>query len=145
MRDALVNSLITADNGAGIVRVGYPRRRFTSTNNTLRASAGKLLLALPLPAAGGNSPTIFLSPPSRLPDLPFWVSVEGELIYVYDEVTMPNLDTMKAFACERVPRPISRVAAPTRLGRPPASQGRRRGHRGRFLQHLRARQADGRR
>jgi phosphatidylserine/phosphatidylglycerophosphate/cardiolipin synthase-like enzyme len=103
VRDSFVNSLITADGGAGILRVGYPRRRFASTNNTLRASAGKLLLMQNLAASGGINPIIFLGPPSRLPDLPFWVSIEGELIYVYDESTVPNRDpdSMKVFACDR--------------------------------------------
>jgi phosphatidylserine/phosphatidylglycerophosphate/cardiolipin synthase-like enzyme len=103
-RSALVTDLITADAGAGMVRVGYPRRRFTSTDNERRASSGKLLLGTDLAAGGGALATIFLGPPARLPALPFWVSVEGELIWVYDEaVAIPNPDaaTMKAFYAER--------------------------------------------
>lgn len=102
-RDAFVGSLVAADAGAGIVRIGFPRRRFTSTDNELRASSGKMLLGQDLPAAGGTNYPIFLGPPSRIPDVPFWVSIEGELIYVYDESTAPNPDSdhMKAFLAER--------------------------------------------
>jgi phosphatidylserine/phosphatidylglycerophosphate/cardiolipin synthase-like enzyme len=102
-RDAFVGSLITADAGAGIVRIGLPRRRFTSTDNQLRASSGKMLLGQDLPAAGGTNFPLFLGPPSRIPSVPFWVSIEGELIYVYDESGAPNPDIahMKAFLADR--------------------------------------------
>jgi phosphatidylserine/phosphatidylglycerophosphate/cardiolipin synthase-like enzyme len=102
-RDSFVGSLVTADAGAGIVRIGFPRRRFTSTDNQLRASSGKMLLGQDLPAGGGTNFPIFLGPPSRIPDVPFWVSIEGELIYVYDESTAPNPDSkhMKAFLADR--------------------------------------------
>jgi phosphatidylserine/phosphatidylglycerophosphate/cardiolipin synthase-like enzyme len=102
-RDAFVNDLANADAGAGIVRIGYPRRRFTSTDNELRASSGKMLLGQDLAAGGGTMALIFLGPPARIPDVPFWVSIEGELIYVYDESGAPNPepDSMKAFLCER--------------------------------------------
>jgi phosphatidylserine/phosphatidylglycerophosphate/cardiolipin synthase-like enzyme len=102
-RNAFVNDLIAADAGAGIFRIGYPRRRFTSTDNTLRASSGKMLLMQDLDAGGGPAPSIFLGPAARIPDVPFWVSVEGELMYVYDESSEPNPDSehMKVFLCER--------------------------------------------
>src|SRR6185295_3925576 len=105
VRDAFVDALMVADGGAGIVRVGYPRRRFTSTDNAQRASAGKLLLMDDLPASGGLQPSIALGPIARLPALPFWVAVEGELIYVYDESALPSPDpqTTKVFTCERGP------------------------------------------
>ncbi len=106
-RQGFVTDLLDADAVAGtnVVRIGYPRRRFTSTDNNFRADSGKLFLMEDLPAAGGTLPTIFLGPLSRIPSLPFWVAVEGELIYVYDESLMPNPDSskMKAFTCERGP------------------------------------------
>ena len=103
VRQGFVTDLLEADGGAGIVRVGHPRRRFTSTDNEVRADSGKLFLMVDLDASGGGLPTIFLGPPSRLPALPFWVSVDGELIYVYDESLLPNPDSdkMKGFTCER--------------------------------------------
>jgi phosphatidylserine/phosphatidylglycerophosphate/cardiolipin synthase-like enzyme len=103
VRQAFVAALFAADGGAGIVRVGYPRRRFTSTDNESRAETGKLFLMADLAASGGGLPTIFLGPPARIPALPFWVSVDGELIYVYDESLVPPAepDVMKAFTCER--------------------------------------------
>jgi phosphatidylserine/phosphatidylglycerophosphate/cardiolipin synthase-like enzyme len=102
-RNAYVNDLIAADAGAGIVRVGYPRRRFTSTDNTLRASSGKMLLMQDLDAGSGPSTSIFLGPPARIPNVPFWVSVDGELMYAYDESSEPNPDSehMKVFLCQR--------------------------------------------
>jgi phosphatidylserine/phosphatidylglycerophosphate/cardiolipin synthase-like enzyme len=102
-RDSFVNNLIAADAGNGIVRIGFPRRRFTSTDNQLRASSGKMLLGQDLPAGGGSNAPIFLGPPSRIPAVPFWVSIEGELIYVYDESGAPNPDSehMKAFLADR--------------------------------------------
>lgn len=102
-RQGFVTQLLDADAGAGIVRVGYPRRRFTSTDNELRADSGRLFLMEDLAPSGGGLPAIFLGPPARIPALPFWVSVDGELIYVYDESLLPNPDsaTMKVFTCER--------------------------------------------
>jgi phosphatidylserine/phosphatidylglycerophosphate/cardiolipin synthase-like enzyme len=104
-RQGFVTDLLAADAGAGIVRVGYPRRRFTSTDNDLRADSGKLLLMADLPAAAGGLPTIFLGPPSRIPAVPYWVCVGGEMIYVYDESTLPNPEpeSMRGFTCERGP------------------------------------------
>jgi phosphatidylserine/phosphatidylglycerophosphate/cardiolipin synthase-like enzyme len=102
VREAFFDDLRTADGGAGIVRIGYPRRRFTSTDNTIRASSGKMLLAEDLPAGGGTGARIVLTPDVRIPDVPFWVSVDGELIYVYDETTVTSLPVgAKAFLCER--------------------------------------------
>ena len=43
-RTAFVGRPHAADAGAGIVRVGYPRRHFTVADNELRASSGRLLL-----------------------------------------------------------------------------------------------------
>jgi phosphatidylserine/phosphatidylglycerophosphate/cardiolipin synthase-like enzyme len=102
VREAFFDDLLTADAGAGIVRIGYPRRRFTSTDNAIRASSGKMLLAEDLPAGGGTQARIVLTPDVRIPAVPFWVSVEGELIYAYDETSITNLPTgAKAFLCER--------------------------------------------
>jgi hypothetical protein len=62
-----------------------------------------MLLGKELAAGADALPVIFLGPPSRIPGLPFWVSVEGELIYVYDESGAINEhpEAMKAFVCER--------------------------------------------
>jgi phosphatidylserine/phosphatidylglycerophosphate/cardiolipin synthase-like enzyme len=102
VREAFFSALLTADNGAGIVRIGSPRRRFTSTDNDVRASSGKMLLGENLLAGEGPLSLIFLTPAARIPALPFWVAVEGELIYVYDEssATVVSPGT-RAFVCER--------------------------------------------
>jgi phosphatidylserine/phosphatidylglycerophosphate/cardiolipin synthase-like enzyme len=105
VRQGFVTDLLDADGGAGIVRIGYPRRRFTSTSNDVRADSGKLILMEDLPASSGVLPTIFLGPPARIPAVPFWVAVDGELIHVYDESLQPNPDpaTRTALTCERGP------------------------------------------
>ena len=102
-RNQFIDDLLAADGGVGIVRIGYPRRRFTSTDNEVRASSGKLLVGQDMQGGASGLPLIFLAPPSRIPALPFWISVEGELMYVYDESGVPNPHPgqMKAFVCER--------------------------------------------
>ena len=40
-----------------------------------------MLLGQDLPAGGGINAPIFLGQPSRIPAVPLWVSIEGELIY----------------------------------------------------------------
>jgi hypothetical protein len=74
------------------VRVGYPRRHFTTPDNELRASSGRLLLFADLDASGGVNPTVVLGPKARLPQPPFWFAVEGELMYAYNESTSPSPD-----------------------------------------------------
>lgn len=85
VRNEFVTALKAADAGRGIVHIGYPRRRFTVSDNDLRSSSGKCVLAEPLPPTPGFDPTVLLSPPSRVPKVPFWLAVEGELMWVYDE------------------------------------------------------------
>ena len=84
-RTGLINDLVTADAGRGIVRVGYPRRHYTLPDNDLRASSGRCILTEDLPAIGGLLSTVCLGPKARLPAPPFWVAIDGELMYVNDE------------------------------------------------------------
>jgi hypothetical protein len=58
-------------------------------DNDIRAASGKCILGEDLAAAPGLNPTIVLGPKERLPAPPFWVAVEGELMWVYDESTDP--------------------------------------------------------
>ena len=80
-----------ADAGAApgeIVKIGILRRHFTVPSNTLRAASGKLIVGeemLPQPADPGFDDTIVLGPKVRVPPPPFWVAVEGELMWVFDE------------------------------------------------------------
>jgi phosphatidylserine/phosphatidylglycerophosphate/cardiolipin synthase-like enzyme len=102
-RTGLINDLQLAGAASGCaVRVGYPRRRFTVPENELRASSGKCILGEKLEVSGGINPTIVLGPKDRLPPPPFWVAVEGELIWVYDESVDPvdDPETMR-FAVDR--------------------------------------------
>ena len=96
VREPFVAALLVADGGAGIVRVGYPRRHYTTPDNELRASSGRLLLWADLDASGGVNPTAVLGPKSRLPQPPFWFAVEGELMYAYNESTSANPDPGRA-------------------------------------------------
>jgi phosphatidylserine/phosphatidylglycerophosphate/cardiolipin synthase-like enzyme len=92
VRSGLITALRTADAGAGIVHIGYPRRHYTVPENELRASSGRCLLTQPLASSGGIEPAVFLGPVARLPDPPFWLAIEGELMYAYNESTIPNTD-----------------------------------------------------
>lgn len=85
VRNEFITALKDADAGRGIVHVGYPRRRFTVSDNDLRSSSGKCVLAEPLPATPGFDATVLLAPHSRVPKVPFWLAVEGELMWAYDE------------------------------------------------------------
>jgi phosphatidylserine/phosphatidylglycerophosphate/cardiolipin synthase-like enzyme len=89
-RYGLVEELRVADAGRRIVQVGTMRRHYTLAENEVRASSGRLVLVDGLPASESLTSTIALGPPSRIPAPPFWVAVEGELVYVYDESTAIN-------------------------------------------------------
>jgi phosphatidylserine/phosphatidylglycerophosphate/cardiolipin synthase-like enzyme len=96
VRSGFIADLKAADAGAGIVRIGYPRRHYTVPANDTRASSGRLVLQTPLPSSAGFDPTVVLGPKSRLPGPPFWVAIEGELMYVVNESTAPNPSPMTA-------------------------------------------------
>jgi phosphatidylserine/phosphatidylglycerophosphate/cardiolipin synthase-like enzyme len=85
VRTQLITDLRAADAGRGIFLVGYPRRRYTVSENELRSSSGKCILGQNLPAVSGLDDNVVLKPAARVPVPPFWLSVEGELMWVYDE------------------------------------------------------------
>ncbi len=97
-RTAFVDRLHAADPTGEVVRIGYPRRHYTLADNDLRASSGRLVLMEALDPAPGVNPTIVLGPKSRLPLPPFWVAVEGELMYVYNESATPSPDPTRMLA-----------------------------------------------
>jgi phosphatidylserine/phosphatidylglycerophosphate/cardiolipin synthase-like enzyme len=71
-----------------IVKIGGLRRHFTVASNTLRAASGKLIVGgemVAQPADPGFDDTIILGPKVRLPHPPYWIAVDGELMWVYDE------------------------------------------------------------
>ena len=90
VRSGFIADLKAADAGAGIVRIGYPRRHYTVPDNDTRASSGRLILQVPLPSSAGLNPTVALGPKARVPGPPFWLAIEGELMYVVNESTAPN-------------------------------------------------------
>ncbi len=102
VRSDLVRRLRLADAGAGIVRIGYPRRHFTTPDNELRAASGRLILVQDLASSGGVDPTVVLGPKQRLPQPPFWVAIEGELMYAFNESGAVNPDPEHARVFEVV-------------------------------------------
>lgn len=102
VRSGFIADLKAADGGAGIVHIGYPRRHYTVPDNELRASSGRLVLQADLPASPGVNPVVALGPKSRLPGPPFWLAVEGELMYVVNESGTPNPDPQNASVFEVV-------------------------------------------
>lgn len=101
-RSGFIAALKAADAGAGIVRIGYPRRHYTVPDNELRASSGRLVLQADLAASGGLDPTVVLGPKSRLPVPPFWLAIEGELMYVVNESSATNPNPQHASVFEVV-------------------------------------------
>lgn len=83
VRVPFIAALRAADPG-NVVHIGYPRRHYTVPDNDVRSSSGKLVLMADMTATGSPAP-ILLAPKSRIPHPPFWISVEGEMMYVYDE------------------------------------------------------------
>lgn len=88
-----ITAFKAAETAAGaapgeIVKIGILRRHFTVASNTLRAASGKLILGenmSPQPADPGFDDTVVLGPKVRAPVPPFWIAVEGELMWAYDE------------------------------------------------------------
>ncbi len=89
-RSPFIAALKKADAKAGgdIFHIGYPRRHFTVPDNELRAASGKCILMGDLKNTTGVTNGIILGPKSRLPVPPFWVAIEGELIYLFDEESL---------------------------------------------------------
>jgi phosphatidylserine/phosphatidylglycerophosphate/cardiolipin synthase-like enzyme len=79
--EALRDEAVAAGN-PGMVRIGSPRRRFTVPTASLRASSGRLRLAEDV---GQGDELVALGPEERVPPVPFWIAVDGELMWVYDE------------------------------------------------------------
>jgi phosphatidylserine/phosphatidylglycerophosphate/cardiolipin synthase-like enzyme len=102
VRSDFIADLRAADGGAGIVRIGYPRRHYTLPANELRASSGRLVLMADLASSGGVDPTVVLGPKARLPLPPFWLAIEGELMYAFNESTAANPDPEHALVFQVV-------------------------------------------
>jgi hypothetical protein len=69
----------------------------------LRSSSGRLILREDITSNLTGETAVALGPLERLPEVPFWLSVDGELMWVYDESVLPNPDPMKMkiFKAER--------------------------------------------
>lgn len=102
-RTNFIAALRAADAGRGIVYVGTPRRRYTVPARELVSDYGMMRLMHPLDAIVGipGSEVIALGPAVRVPPPPFWLSIDGELLYAYDEAPGGNLPGTQALLVER--------------------------------------------
>lgn len=97
-RGQFIEELRAADSTGTIVVAGFPRRHYTTNNSSMRASAGRMLLMEDMDESPGIDPVIMLGPPPRLPAIPFYVAVEGELMYVTgiaEELPNPATDQLR--------------------------------------------------
>ncbi len=89
-RRAFIEALALAEStlppeDQNILHIGYPRRNYHLPDNKTRASSGKCILEADLP----KNPTsmideeVTLGRGTRLPGVPFYMSIEGEIIYAY--------------------------------------------------------------
>ncbi|WP_143526230.1 hypothetical protein [Roseivivax lentus] len=88
-RNAFIADLIAADAGAGIVKVGYPRQQIVMPSAETGAMQGKLRLTKDVDVGDTE---IFVTPQTRVPATPFWLSVGGEIMRAYDDVAVPLPD-----------------------------------------------------
>jgi phosphatidylserine/phosphatidylglycerophosphate/cardiolipin synthase-like enzyme len=72
------------------VRVGFPRRHLTLPDKPSGSDLGRALLVDRLDAGTGvDNVNVVLQPAARVPDPPFWIACEGELMWAYDKGTLP--------------------------------------------------------
>jgi phosphatidylserine/phosphatidylglycerophosphate/cardiolipin synthase-like enzyme len=121
VRSGSISKIQAADPG-GVVRIGYLRRHFTLPDNELRASSGRLLLMADISNAGNIPDGVVLGPKSRVPPVPFWFAIEGELMYAYDEAASSPPGYTTAFQVLRGPdtgliqKPAAGVLTPRTRG-----------------------------
>lgn len=83
--------LKAADPSGKIVMAGFPRRGYTVSANDIRANSGKLILNADTaddPGLGFYD-VIELGPAPRCPSPPFFLSIEGEIMYAYQAEGLP--------------------------------------------------------
>ena len=81
-----IQALKLADVSGDILHVGHPRIKYNATKNEMRSSSGKLLLMADLDkdaAVFPNEEFVSLGSGPRLPSPPFYLSINGELMYAY--------------------------------------------------------------
>jgi phosphatidylserine/phosphatidylglycerophosphate/cardiolipin synthase-like enzyme len=68
-----------------ILHIGFPRRNYHLPDNSVRASSGKCILEADLPknATSMIDEELVLGKGPRLPGVPFYMAIEGEIIYAY--------------------------------------------------------------
>lgn len=87
LRGEFVRALRDADGGAGIVQVGYARRSYQLAGTSTAAAKGRLILGNDVEASTGSEVELRLGPASRLPPLPFWVCIDGELLLAVRQIS----------------------------------------------------------
>ena len=102
-KQGLIEDLATAQNTLlpgetsppSILHIGFPRRNYHLPDNSMRASSGKCILKTDLPKNSTSmvEELIVLGKGPRLPGVPFYMAIEGEIIYAYKlKETSPSED-----------------------------------------------------
>jgi len=82
-----------------ILHIGFPRRNYHLPTNSMRASSGKCTLEANLAknATSMIEEEVVLGKGPRLPEVPFYMAIEGEIIYAYKlKETSPNAAAAKS-------------------------------------------------
>ena len=82
VRDPFVQALYDQAAPGCAVRIGYPRLHHTMADNQTRAASGRCRL---VEAMTTLDTVAVLGPAERVPAPPFWLAVDGELMYAVDE------------------------------------------------------------
>jgi len=79
-RGEYINHLLSKNDPLNpVVRIGYPRRGYTLPSTTAENLAGRMKLGSDF---SETDTEIVLGPISRVPEAPFWLSVNGEIMLV---------------------------------------------------------------
>lgn len=85
-RSGFINDLQEADEDKNIVQVYFPQRHYVTADNSARTASGKLSLEADIGIDDmdiSGKELISLGPLPRLPKPPFFLSVEGEIMFAY--------------------------------------------------------------
>jgi phosphatidylserine/phosphatidylglycerophosphate/cardiolipin synthase-like enzyme len=81
-------------------KVGVLRKRFSKTQTSFKAASGRLWLTADFGDAAADN-VIELGPPSRLPDPPFWLVVDREVMRAYRKTAGFSSTTSARFDVDR--------------------------------------------
>lgn len=81
-------------------KVGLLRKRFSRTPTSFKAAQGRLWLAADISDSAADN-VVELGPPQRLPDPPFWLVLDGEVMRAYHKVPGFDSPTSARFDVDR--------------------------------------------